>query len=304
MLTHDEMIGLQAEKHGLIDTENLRDENAFVLHLMHAFAYHKAADHVKDKKVLDLGCNTGYGSNILAHTASRVAGVDVSENAIATAKKKYTNHNTEFRLIDGKRLPFSDKEFDTIITCQVIEHVVDYDIFVNEIKRVLTPSGIVIFTTPNALLRLDPGMKPWNPFHVIEFDPSTLMNILSQHFKHVHTLGLFAEKDLYLTEKRRVDRARAAAKRERSIIYRNCARIVRLLAHSLTRKIIQSSPGLSSKHFADKYSLNDLFYSSRNLNGALDLMAICSNDAQSLNDARQKTEFDERQRQHQPADWL
>jgi 2-polyprenyl-3-methyl-5-hydroxy-6-metoxy-1,4-benzoquinol methylase len=311
MLSHDEMIGLQAEKHDLIDAENFKSENAFVLHLMHAFAYHKAANLVEGKKVLDLGCNTGYGSNILALTASRVAGADVSENAIATAKAKYANHNTEYRLIDGKQLPFTDKEFDTIITCQVIEHIVDYNIFIGEIKRVLTLSGIVIFTTPNALLRLDPGMKPWNPFHVTEFDQSTLAHMLSQHFKHVHILGLFAEKELYLTEKKRVGKAKAAAQRNRNVIYRNynrirlaAARLLRRFARSLAEKNIQSSPASSTKHFADKYRLDDLFYSSRSLKDALDLMAICSNDAQSLNDARRQIESDERQRQHHPADWL
>lgn len=311
MLSHDEMIGLQAEKHDLIDADNFENENAFVLHLMHAFAYHKAADLVKGKKVLDLGCNTGYGSNILALTASRVAGVDVSENAIATAKAKYANHNTEYRLIDGKQLPFADKEFDIIIACQVIEHIVDYDIFIGEIKRVLTSHGIIIFTTPNALLRLDPGMKPWNPFHVTEFDQNTLTDMLGQHFKHVHTLGLFAEKELYLTEKSRVGRAKAAAKRNRSVIYRSydrirlaATRLVCQFARSLVEKNIQSSPASSSKHFADKYSLDDLFYSSRSLKDALDLMAICSNDAQSLNDARRQIESDGRQRQHHPADWL
>ncbi len=166
MLTHEEMIRLQAEKHNLVDTNAFRSREEFVLHLIHSFAYVQVSGFVNEKKVLDLGCNTGYGTGILAGVAKNVVGVDVSERAISTAKKRYRHPGIAFCLTDGKRLPFENSAFDVIVSCQVIEHTVNDDLYLGELKRVLSPAGMAVFTTPNALLRLDPGMRPWNPFHV------------------------------------------------------------------------------------------------------------------------------------------
>ena len=39
-------------------------------------------------------------------------------------------------LIDGKKLPFSDKEFDFVIASHVIEHVKDFEFFIKELERI------------------------------------------------------------------------------------------------------------------------------------------------------------------------
>ena len=108
MLTHEEMIGLQAEKHDLIDPIDFESREKYVLHLIHSFAYTQAAVLAQDKEVLDLGCNTGYGTEILSRSARKVVGVDVSDGAVAQAKSKYGNQGIEFHCIDGKSLPFED----------------------------------------------------------------------------------------------------------------------------------------------------------------------------------------------------
>lgn len=163
MLTHEEMIGIQAETHDLITT-TFRSVEEYVLQLVQTYAYVTASRVVKNKKVLDLGCNTGYGTRILFDLAKQIVGVDVSENAISFAKNEYGHLGITFKQIDGKRLPFDDDTFDVIASFQVIEHIVDHSKYIGEIQRVLAPNGVVLFTTPNALLRLDPGMKPWNQF--------------------------------------------------------------------------------------------------------------------------------------------
>ena len=91
------MIGLQAEKHQLIDGQNFRSREDYVLHLIHTFAYLQVASIAKDKIILDLGCNTGYGTEILFKNAKRVVGVDVSNKAINTAKKNYSKLNIDFQ---------------------------------------------------------------------------------------------------------------------------------------------------------------------------------------------------------------
>ncbi len=88
MLTHEEMIGLQAEKHGLIGTDEFASKQEYVLHLIHTPAYVSASSLTENKKVLDLGCNTGYGTEILFKSSNNIIGVDVSERAILSAKNK------------------------------------------------------------------------------------------------------------------------------------------------------------------------------------------------------------------------
>ena len=85
MLSHEEMVGIQAERHDLIDVNDFSNLENITLHLLHIKSYEQAAQLAKNRIVLDLGCNTGYGSNILHKTAGKVYGVDVSQKAITSA---------------------------------------------------------------------------------------------------------------------------------------------------------------------------------------------------------------------------
>ncbi len=79
MLVDNEVIGIQAEKRELIDAEVFRSERDFVLHQVQDFAYWKVTALVDGKDMLDLGCNKGYGCELMSSRAGHVIGVDVSE---------------------------------------------------------------------------------------------------------------------------------------------------------------------------------------------------------------------------------
>lgn len=299
MLSHEEMIGLQAEKHDLIDTDNFQSREQYVLHLIHSFAYAQLSAVAADKAVLDFGCNTGYGSRILSEVAGRVVGVDVSAEAIAQAEERYRGRGIEFHLIDGKRLPFDDGAFDLVVSCQVIEHIVDYGLYLGELKRVLAPGGAVVFTTPNSRLRLDPGMKPWNAFHVREFDHLELRELLERHFPAVSVLGLQAKESLARIEKERVDRARrgARARRNPSVTFRLRSLATGLLPAGARARLKAALASEAQKPmgfdeaFRERNSWDDLHHGTEALDEALDLMAVCSDDPGVLRDtlARFKT---------------
>src|SRR3954468_20836377 len=72
----------------------------------HRGRYWWAAALARGKRVLDAGCGTGYGSNILAAAgAAAVAAVDVAEHVIADARK--TAHpGVVFECVDLASLPF------------------------------------------------------------------------------------------------------------------------------------------------------------------------------------------------------
>ncbi len=282
--SHEEMIGLHAG-HELIGTSGFKSREEYTLHLIHTAAYLKAAQLVGAKKVLDLGCNTGYGTDMLSRAGCDVVGADILEKAIAAARNRYGHRGIEFRIIDGKTLPFEDGMFDAVVSFQVIEHVVDYNIYVDEIQRVLNPAGLGIFTTPNALLRLDPGMKPWNPFHVREFDHASLKDLLGAFFRCVDIFGLFAKEPYYSIEVDRLAKAREQARggfqkeyslydRFQKILPQPAVDVMEKVRHYLSFKSRMELRTLITKHWPD-----DFFYRQSDLDSALDLMAVCCKSA-------------------------
>lgn len=274
MLSHEEMINLQ-KKHAIIEPEKSSGNKDFVLHLIHTRAYEQAALHVADKDVLDIGCNTGYGSKILMHSGGRVIGVDVSSDAIDVARKKFGTSGIEFCCVDGKILPFADQSFDIVTSFQVIEHVVDLERFFLEILRVLRPGGKAVFTTPNGPLRIHPGTKPWNPFHVREFSAEELRTLLDRYFQKVEILGLFAVKPIYNVECERIRIIRERARIRQSLEGSSLGGKMKLFFLHLHAELSKRIHNIDRK-FQKRYTSRDLYYKRENLDVALDLMAICT----------------------------
>ena len=57
--------------------------------------------------------------------------------------------NQELIQFDAQRLPFKSKQFDVVISIQVIEHLADPIDFLAECTRVLKMGGFLILSTPN-----------------------------------------------------------------------------------------------------------------------------------------------------------
>lgn len=275
MLSHEEMIALQAEKHEVIEPETFRNNKDFVLHLIHSRAYEQVALYAEGKKVLDLGCNTGYGSRILKASGAEVVGVDVSPEAIAVARQKYGQEGIEFYCTDGGKLPFAEHSFDIVTTFQVIEHLIDHTQFLTEILRLIRPGGRVVFTTPNGPMRLHPGTKPWNPFHVREFSADELQRLLLKYFAKVELLGLFAVKPLYAVEYERIRIIRERARIKQSPEGASIAGRIKLFLLHLEAEFKKKSHNLD-RQFQKRYTSRDLYYKRENLDAALDLMAVCT----------------------------
>ena len=205
---HLETLRIQAEEHEVIKADGFKTQEEYVLHLMHQSDYEVAASLACAKTVLDLGCNGGYGTNVLGAACKAVTGVDVSPAAINAAKDKYNSGNLSFLLVDGLTLPFASSSYDMVTSFQVIEHLADYDLYFSEIKRVLRPGGLLLLTTPNAAIRVHPGQKPWNPFHVHEFRASELADLVENHFEFAHVLGQWASETTHAVEYNRCVNAR------------------------------------------------------------------------------------------------
>jgi 2-polyprenyl-3-methyl-5-hydroxy-6-metoxy-1,4-benzoquinol methylase len=283
MPSHRNTVRFQARQHEFVATDSFHSVEEYVLYLIHLKAYETAADLAKNHKVLDLGCNTGYGAKVLREHTANVVAVDVSARAIGEAQQRFGHFDIDFRIVDGIELPFDDGSFDLITSFQVVEHIADTDVYLSEIKRVLAPHGRAIFTTPNAALRLDDDMQPWNPFHVREFKPTGLSHLLGRYFPSVQVQGLFATDDLYTVESQRLARAREQARRRPAWLgslrwqaSRWLPFEVLMLLMNVDRWIRKpAAASLSVPALMKMYSTQDLFYRDEALDKALDLMAIC-----------------------------
>lgn len=100
------------------------------------------------EKVLDLGCGTGIVVDTLAKGGLDAYGAEVSKTSIALAKRKRAGR---FYLYDGTQLPFDSEFFDLVGSFNVIEHVDNVLLFLDESLRVLRPGGYLLIAAPNFL---------------------------------------------------------------------------------------------------------------------------------------------------------
>ncbi len=91
---------------------------------------------------LDIGCGIGVSHPRLVPELGRLSGVDVSDDAIDTARK--LNVNVEYHVQRDDSLPFASEGFDFCSTVCVMHHVPpdQWPAFVAEAWRVTKPGGL------------------------------------------------------------------------------------------------------------------------------------------------------------------
>jgi len=107
------------------------------------------------RRILEIGCGRGGFSCWLAgrpRPPRDLVAADFSETAVAKGRefaRRKGLDNITWRVADIQQLPFADDTFDTVISCETIEHVPDPARAVRELARVLKPGGRLLLTTPN-----------------------------------------------------------------------------------------------------------------------------------------------------------
>ncbi|MFA5047543.1 MAG: class I SAM-dependent methyltransferase [Patescibacteria group bacterium] len=110
---------------------------------------------IQNKKLLDLGCGNGDNSFYYSRRGWQVTGVDID---VSVAKARYPKLN--FLTMAAERLDFPDHSFDEVQSRDVLEHVDDLPLAIEEIYRVLKIGGRLVVSVPTAksekiLQRLD-----------------------------------------------------------------------------------------------------------------------------------------------------
>jgi 2-polyprenyl-3-methyl-5-hydroxy-6-metoxy-1,4-benzoquinol methylase len=112
-------------------------------------------------EVADVGCGAGSQSLLWAKMGHRVFGVDVNEPLVNLAKKRSAQESLpiDFRLGTATALPLPDGSMDVVLAADVIEHVPDWQVCLDEFSRVLRPRGVLFVNTSN---RLCPAQQEFN----------------------------------------------------------------------------------------------------------------------------------------------
>lgn len=238
-------------------------------YLRHKIAYVFAEKFIRDKYLLDNGTGSGYGAYHLAtNGAKKVAGVDISKEAIEYARHKYITQNLEFQTEDSTELSFADETFDVLTSFQVIEHIRDIDKFLLEARRVLKKQGVALISTPNKKTYSPNTADPENPFHVKEFYLDEFYEPLKTYFDEVEILGISQsskveqfEKSLKLSFRKRVE---------------NLLKKLHLLF--LLNMIPKRMVSFFSRHL-NKIDISDFSVTNSDIENSLDFIAICKKHA-------------------------
>ena len=149
------------------------------------------------RRVLDLGCGTGYISGRLIARGYQVTGIDVSESGIDLARQAHPQGQFHCCGVgdDGLEARIGGK-FDAIVSVEVVEHLYSPAQWAAACYNLLCDNGTLIVTTPyhgyvkNLLLaltgRMDGHFQPLSEGGHIKFwSRRTLTRLLEQHGFHV-----------------------------------------------------------------------------------------------------------------------
>jgi SAM-dependent methyltransferase len=142
------------------------------------------------KTVLDIGSYDGTNARGIQDRGNRVFGADVVLPKLAQKKI-----NNLIQIPFKPPYPFKDKTFDIVFLGEVLEHIMDTDEVLAEVKRITRDEGSIVITTPNVAslgrrLMLLFGISPYlevslNPQmsipgigHIRYFTKATLFELL------------------------------------------------------------------------------------------------------------------------------
>lgn len=144
-------------------------------HYIRQIALLDALGSISFANALDVGCAEGYFMKVIRDRfGAEVWGVDLSTTALA---KAHDLHGLPVAAAEATRLPFADGSFDLVYSTEVIEHVLDPDLMIAEMRRV--SRGTVLVTTPvsQSADEHEPDFALRAEGHINNFDPASVRRL-------------------------------------------------------------------------------------------------------------------------------
>lgn len=180
----------QRNPESVLDMSNrslvLFDRFGDVLHRNSRKVYTALGRVLKGKTVCDVGCGCGYGTAVLERAGVAAWGLDTCARALAFGRCLYPWLRLEER--NALAVSLREESMDAAVCVDVLEHLNDLQAM---IANVCAAAKDVWFATPN---RNSPGVpqdRPSISFHVQEYSPGEMLEMLSPlGTVHVYTVDL------------------------------------------------------------------------------------------------------------------
>ncbi len=160
----------------------------------HLAVYEWIAARVGGLRAIDMACGEGYGSDVLAHSAASVVGVDANPEAHEHAHLRYRRKNLRFARDLVETFP---EPADAVVFLQTIEHLKDPAAVLAHFRSLVGETGVVFVSTPNVLTLAPEGAeRSDNPWHVHEYRSREFEELCRGTFGKVEMYGLFHARKL------------------------------------------------------------------------------------------------------------
>ena len=143
------------------------------------FDIYEQVSKVVSGKVADIGSGTGFGTHLLVRNADYVIGYEMDPTAMKFATRAFSNGSIKFMPANVcQHMP--KNEFDFVTMIDVIEHIEEDILAVNNCSKMLIYGGTFICSTPNRLSRYRKS-----DYHAREYSPDELKFLLKLSFENV-----------------------------------------------------------------------------------------------------------------------
>jgi len=112
-------------------------------------------DSLAGLRILDIGCGGGVLSEPLARLGASVVAIDPAENNVAAARHhaEQSGLTIDYRATTAEALAQRGETFDVVLAMEVVEHVADFNLFIEVAAALVKPGGLMFVATLNRTLR-------------------------------------------------------------------------------------------------------------------------------------------------------
>ena len=162
------------------------------------------------KRVLDIGCGTGYWTQVFSKTAKSVLGIDINEAVLDIARSKEYGCPSEFKVMDAYNMELEEKHTGAVASF-MLSHVLKQDMngWIDHIYDQLEP-GASVFIADNTFVegiggKLNTKLGDPNTYKLRTLNDGSQHMIVKNYFTVKELVGLFGahtrgfdEKNVFL----------------------------------------------------------------------------------------------------------
>ncbi len=109
--------------------------------------FSKYVDICIEREVLEIGCGTGYVLHGLSKFKNlKLTGAELHVEGLKFAKRRLPN--VDFLQMDARKMPFKEEEFDIVGAFDVLEHIEEDEVIMNNVYKILKQKGLLFITVP------------------------------------------------------------------------------------------------------------------------------------------------------------